>query len=110
MPIIKQWTLEEGANYIAQFQKKARELDYNLALGGGVLDRGFSFNDLDILCIPRSNKRIPKKQELLELISGDVEVLNINKGYKGEEIEGRDVYRFTNPENELLVDLIFIEY
>lgn len=46
------WTLDEGLQYIRERQTEAFIHHYNLSLGGGILDRGFSDHDLDIIATP----------------------------------------------------------
>lgn len=44
------WTLDEAVQFIRDRHQAAFNLGYNLSLGGGVLMRGWSTNDLDIVC------------------------------------------------------------
>jgi hypothetical protein len=46
------WTLEGAQELIATIQPKIRALNYHVALGGGVLNRGYSDKDLDLYFLP----------------------------------------------------------
>jgi hypothetical protein len=46
------WTLEEGLAVVRTLQPVARSYGYHVALGGGVLNRGYSKKDLDIYFLP----------------------------------------------------------
>lgn len=49
-PII--WNIEQGLTYIREIEQQSFDLHYNLSLGGGVMVRGQSSHDLDIICTP----------------------------------------------------------
>lgn len=53
------WTLDLGANLIRVIHPSAFQSGYNLYLGGGVLNKGFSWKDLDILAVRRPQILIP---------------------------------------------------
>lgn len=46
------WTFSEAISYIRDRQTGAFQHHYNLCLGGGILDRGFSDHDVDIIAVP----------------------------------------------------------
>lgn len=46
------WSLDDALRYIRERQTAAFQHHYNLSLGGGILDRGFSDHDLDIVATP----------------------------------------------------------
>jgi len=48
----KMWTLEEGAILVRRLQSGAFERGFNLSLGGGVLNKGESLHDIDIVAAP----------------------------------------------------------
>lgn len=50
------WTLESGVEFIRRYQDLAVGHGYNLSLGGGVLNKGGSDHDLDIVCVPRKDR------------------------------------------------------
>jgi hypothetical protein len=58
------WDLVSAISLIRDLQPKAHKLGYNLTLGGGVLNNGWSGNDLDIVAIPRG---IPQDDPLADL-------------------------------------------
>lgn len=46
------WTLDETLTFIRQIQPDLQREGYAAALGGGVLNRGVSENDLDLIIYP----------------------------------------------------------
>jgi hypothetical protein len=46
------WTLEEGLELVRRLQPASRAFGYHVALGGGVLNNGSSFKDVDVYLIP----------------------------------------------------------
>lgn len=46
------WTLEQGLEFIRKYQADALHNGFNLSLGGGVLNSGESWHDLDIVIAP----------------------------------------------------------
>lgn len=48
------WDIESSLALIRKLQPSAIPVGYNLCLCGGVLDRGFSDSDLDIVAMPGS--------------------------------------------------------
>lgn len=46
------WTLMEAIELIGPFQAALRPFDFHVALGGGVLNKGSSINDLDLYVLP----------------------------------------------------------
>lgn len=52
IPADAKWTLEQGVEFIRKYQSQSFEKHYNLSLGGGVLNRGWSKHDLDIVAVP----------------------------------------------------------
>jgi len=51
------WTLEDALGLIRALQPKTRKWNYHLALGGGVLNNGFSEKDLDLYFLPMGSMR-----------------------------------------------------
>jgi len=45
------WTIDEALEFIREHQSKCVELGYHIALAGGVLNKGYSNNDLDLILI-----------------------------------------------------------
>jgi hypothetical protein len=46
------WTLETGLYFVRLYQDQAMHHGFNLSLGGGVLNSGQSWHDLDIVIAP----------------------------------------------------------
>ena len=53
--IHNQVTLEDALEIIRYMQPLAKECNYYLALAGGVLNKGYSRNDLDIIAVPATS-------------------------------------------------------
>jgi hypothetical protein len=49
------WTLEQGLKLLRFLQPKVRQFNYHVAIGGGVVNRGFSTKDLDLYFLPLLN-------------------------------------------------------
>lgn len=47
-----QWGIDDALLLIRRMQKEVRPLGYHLALGGGVLNKGYSNKDVDIYILP----------------------------------------------------------
>lgn len=58
------WTLPEALDYIRSMQAAAMRRNYYIALAGGVLNKGFSCNDLDLVFVPRT--AAAREGELIE--------------------------------------------
>lgn len=54
----EQWSLDEGLRLIRALQPEAKRFGYHISLGGGVLNRGFSYKDLDLYFIPMENEEL----------------------------------------------------
>jgi len=50
------WALNEALALIRRIQPLVRPFNYHLAIGGGVLNKGYSTKDLDLYCIPFSER------------------------------------------------------
>lgn len=59
------WTLNNALVMVRSFQFKALQLGYHLALGGGVLNKGQSDKDLDIMVLPLDGQNQYKDRLLL---------------------------------------------
>lgn len=104
------WTLNVAVNFIRIIHPSAFIGGYNLNLGGGVLDKGHSEKDLDILAVRRP-------QELIASIGATLTLLDI-MGFKlvarNDDIPDRVVYKLKQEEgtfkrlNGLAIDLIVI--
>ena len=48
------WRLDEAVEFVSRLAKKLRDVNYHVGITGGVLHRGLSHNDLDIIIYPAS--------------------------------------------------------
>jgi hypothetical protein len=64
------WTLEEGLEVVRLLQPGAAERGFNLSLGGGVLNKGTSLHDLDIVAAPAKDAKPDVNTFLLWLSEG----------------------------------------
>ncbi len=46
------WLLEDGVSIVRSLQNVSRQFNYHVCLGGGVLNNGYSYNDLDLYFLP----------------------------------------------------------
>ena len=53
------WHLNDALFLVKDLQPTTRAFGYHLALGGGVLNRGFSTKDLDLYFLPMNNEDTP---------------------------------------------------
>ena len=86
------WTLEQGIDLVRSVQSYSRNHKYHVALGGGVVNKGFSDKDVDVYFLPCSNTKPDQKssdkiKEMLELLWG------ASKPIMGPEYPGDDNYR-----------------
>jgi len=49
------WNLEDGLRLCRALQPETRKFGYHLALGGGVLNQGVSYKDIDLYLLPLDN-------------------------------------------------------
>ncbi len=49
------WDIDEALNFVRKIQPVCMEAGYYIALCGGVLNKGFSNNDLDLVAMPRTS-------------------------------------------------------
>lgn len=56
------WTLEDGLAVVRSLQPLTRQFNYHVALGGGVLNQGYSDKDLDLYFLPLGHIK-PKEGE-----------------------------------------------
>ena len=103
------WTLDAALAFIRQHQDHARACDFNLALGGGVLNNGESAKDLDVIALPRCARRQPNLIDLMRpMVSSDQSVEVIEAGYDDDDMSGRAVYRFYWEGK--MIDLIVVNF
>jgi len=79
------WTLETALVYIRELQPRAMAAGWCVLLGGGVLNRGVSANDLDILFYPRTQAAC--RADMLEILP---------RG-RWDHLPVGDVYSYTLP-------------
>lgn len=82
------WTLEEGVELVRSVQKYCHKNAYHVALGGGVVNKGYSEKDVDIYFLPMTNKHpddaaADKIKSLLELLWGAS--LPLSENYPGDD-------------------------
>jgi len=72
------WSLMHALRVIRTIQKPCMEAGYYIALAGGVLNRGFSANDLDLVAVRRINHdQLDDLVDVLEKFIGPCIVGNI---------------------------------
>lgn len=59
------WLLDDALFLVRKLQPDTRQFGYHLALGGGVLNAGLSFKDLDLYFLPLDDQTIPPDAENL---------------------------------------------
>lgn len=68
----KQWTLQQGLDFIRSINSIALSHGFYIGLGGSVLLTGYSENDIDIILAPLSGKQLDDNQHeqfLAELVA-----------------------------------------
>lgn len=65
------WTLEDALAVVRDLQFKALQCGYHLALAGGVLNKGYSHNDLDVIVMPLDGKD-QKRDKFLESVERQI--------------------------------------
>lgn len=64
------WELEEAVELIQKLEGRVRPCNFHTCLGGSVLHKGFSNNDLDIFILPIDESDvIPDRMAILEVIN-----------------------------------------
>jgi len=48
------WTLESAVELVSELNSKVMPIGYYLAIAGGVVNNGYSDNDLDLVAMPRT--------------------------------------------------------
>ncbi len=109
------WDLVSAATYIRDLQVRVHAKGWNLALGGGVLNNGWSMNDLDVLAVPRA-VQLPSDVKWLLQAFRDVSVPDPLAFLRYREPTpffipnpNRTVYSFYGPANRGRVELIVFE-
>lgn len=68
------WTIEEGISYVRKVEDHLRDQGFHAALSGGVLWKGSSTKDLDIILYPHTSDGSPFLEGLEPLMSGLIDV------------------------------------
>lgn len=64
MATVKPWTFKEAQDLIVAMRPKINGYGYEVTIGGGVLNKGQSANDLDLFLLPKGDI-VPQPTELL---------------------------------------------
>jgi len=67
-PII--WTIEEGISFVRKLEDHLRDKGFHVALSGGVLWRGSSTKDLDVILYPHQSDGCSFDYKLKPLLEG----------------------------------------
>lgn len=98
------WTLDEAVKLIRQMQPLAFECGYHLNLGGGVLNKGFSNKDLDILAMFGSFESELKTNQLVEIFKN----YGFSVTYVAKEFPGIVVFKMKELHGHRNLDLIVV--
>ena len=115
--MIHQWELDEALILLRELQPKCHALQYHVALGGGVLNRGYSDKDLDLFFFPFNNDVVAvvpdALREVLQATLGDeytlggpsVETEDIDRAYPNQErlFRARYTYRNGNKRTDVFI-------
>ncbi len=83
-------TLSQAVSLVRQLQPLSMHNGYYLALAGGVLNKGVSANDIDLVAVPRD--RASKPEALINYLSKELTLLrDPSKNVRGRDI---DVYHY----------------
>lgn len=61
------WTLDDAIAVIRELEPVASKAGYHLGITGGVLYRGYSKKDLDIVCYPHCTEVAPRREVMNQL-------------------------------------------
>lgn len=64
----KQWTLAQAIDFVRQLDKLIRPVGYFAGIAGGVLIRGSSEKDLDVMIMPLNKDPIGKFNDLYKVL------------------------------------------
>lgn len=81
------WTLQEAQILINGLQPKLRKVDYHVTLGGGVLNNGFSPNDLDLYFLPLEDESTHPDDRKHPQYHSVMEILHDHFGVTGNYME-----------------------
>lgn len=96
------WQMSDAIDLIRKLQPRAWELGYHLNFGGGVLNKGYSYKDLDILAMYVSARdQRPEIDLVFEFIK-----LGFENMEKDTKFPGVTVFKLSNATQK--IDLIFV--
>lgn len=81
------WTIEDALDVIRTMQPKCMDAGYYIAMAGGVLNKGYSDNDLDLVAMPRT--KFSEPVDLLECLGSILELSDF-AGY----VESAGIYAY----------------
>jgi len=94
-----QWELDEALQVVRDLQPLVRDLDYHIALGGGVINKGYSDKDIDLYVLPVFKGNTHDDIKVMALLSdyfskksGYVNVRPLFGSSAGNEDEGEHLY------------------
>lgn len=64
---VRTWNLAEASLFVSAMQQEAHDAGWNLSIGGGVLNNGYSENDLDLVAVARTTVHSQSLSTLLYL-------------------------------------------
>lgn len=73
--MLSPWTINDAVDMVKELRPLIKDLGYFVTIGGGVLERGSSQNDLDLFLLPLRSDKIEKNP------AGVVELLQKLWGY-----------------------------
>lgn len=100
------WGLSEALDVIRPLQFKALQYGYHLALGGGVLNKGMSDNDLDIIVLPLDQRPAQLDKFLAVAARYLGYQVEIDGSKPNSAPDGENLYRFQDAQKRV-VDLLF---
>lgn len=65
---MSKWTLTDGIALVRALQEKAKEFNYHVTIGGGVVNKGESDKDLDLFFLALESKGKPDPAGLIEYL------------------------------------------
>lgn len=98
------WTHYEAVNIIQELQEFAHSCGYHICLGGGVLNKGVSYNDLDLIIITGESLDIHKKETIIKHICKE---MSLHTSYEFDS-GCKHVRRCVQENTQRRVDLVLI--
>lgn len=107
-PNLQQWGMDEALRLVRRMQKDVRPLGYHIALGGGVLNKGYSDKDLDLYFLPCLGER-HKPASLMTMLSREWGTAS-KIGTSGGDSNGSELYihkvKFESPYGRIDVFIV----